>query len=218
MRHTIVLIFFTAFSYLALGQQMHLDRMAIRTYKLKIIKEWKVNINKNEIREDSSVITYFYDTSGFLIERKFGYSSVKYVYNEKGFLIDSIILEDDVWPKTAVIERRSRVDSIELIEYELFRIKSITRRWKNGETEELLFNYGRAYWKNDTDILYFTSDTERKFFRGMEFIKSKDCYWCRKDKEGNVYRNMYSLDFIDNITIKQNNNVIREIRHEYEFY
>ena len=196
------------------------DRKQIQ---LKKINEWNVEIDSLANRVDSSLTSYFYDTLGYLIEKKYDFNrdfskfiSVKYKYNEKGFLIDSIVK----YPYHVFIRSSFsffKPDSMETFLYDYSSIKKIFQIWKKGESKELDFNYGSLYQKNEKTYFYFTSFQLWVFSRDFTRLKTEDCFFCIKDNNGNIFEPIYNIDLIDFISIKTNGVLTSEVKFEYEF-
>lgn len=217
MKYFKLLILFVFIQINLNAQYFNLKRNEIRKMKIQEVTEWTV-VN-DSLRNDSLKVVLLYDTLGCLVEKKYSfddsgrrYISVSYVYNNKGFLIDSIYYNPY---SISFVPFYNEPDSGIFIVYDDEGVKIVNKIWRNGNTEVLKYSYGYCVVLNRTSFFYLSKEDFWELTFELEYIFDNDCYLCKKDDMNNIYDGSQPL--LDNIVFEGGQRD-KKIIFTYKFY
>jgi hypothetical protein len=153
MKPLFISILILVFALNANAQYNNLDAVTVKKLGLYKIVEWTTSIDSIHNTTDSSCTRLIYNRAGRLAEKDYYFSrdlsefiSVKYSYNDKGFMTDSV---EDI-PYSVMTQSISEpVSSTESVYDYYGEIKTKTNKWLNGKVE--VWNYGY----DDQNLLYY---------------------------------------------------------------
>jgi hypothetical protein len=153
MKVLFVSILVFVFALNAAAQYNNLDPATVKQLGLYKIVEWTTTIDSLHNTTDSSCTKLIYGRAGRLVEKDYAFSqdntqfiSVKYTYNDKGFIIDSAKDIPYSLMTRPIIER---IASTQFIYDDHGKVKTMINIWPNGKQE--VWNYGY----DDQDLLYY---------------------------------------------------------------
>jgi len=165
MKALIISFLVICFAMNATAQYNKLDAETVKKLGLYKIVEWTTTIDSIRNTTDSSCTKLIYNRAGRLAEKDYSFSpdntqfiSIKYTYNDKGFLIDSA----KTIPYTSMTRPvTERISSAEFVYDDHGKVKTVTNKWLNGKQE--IWNYGY----DDQDLLYYV-DIKTNIKQGTE--------------------------------------------------
>lgn len=195
------------------------EKDQITRFKIAQISKWIINLETIGGKPDTILSVSLFDTTGRIIEERSNYSnsnslytSIKYVYNSNGYLIDKVY--DNPYSFHWSPWERSAPDSLEIIRYEFQRVKSKTKIWLNGLTK--VYEYSYVTYLQDGMKEYYYIRNRLTLYTDYERTFDPECRYSFsvKDKNGIAYC-VVDTDLLDYILITTNNVLTSVEKYEY---